>query len=243
MEMILLDWTRMGTTYCVAGAITQNGQMRVVRPLWVRHRQAPVRNVGWTPFVMDGHSRWEIFELVGPEPAVSQPPHSEDVWVRDLKPTRRLANRGQRRAILESTLTCPTRPLFGSPLTPTTSSAYLAPGAGQCSLTTVLMAADRVQFFATSRPHTAAADLRVRLGAPGLEGRLLKLKDHFLLRQAEQASPNLDGQLKCVQEAVRQMGDRIAVRVGLSRPFAPDGGEPRCWLMADGFFSFADPMP
>jgi Transposase DDE domain len=101
MEMILLDWTRMGTTYCVAGAITQNGQMRVVRPLWVRHRQSPVRNVGWTPFVMDGHSRWEIFELVGPEPAVSQPPHSEDVWVRDLKPTRRLATGDQRRAVGE----------------------------------------------------------------------------------------------------------------------------------------------
>jgi hypothetical protein len=81
------------------------------------------------------------------------------------------------------------------------------------------------------------------LGAPGFEGRLLKLKDHFLLRQAEQASANLDGQLKCVQEAVRRMGERIAVRVGLSRPYAPDGGEPRCWLMADGFFSFSDPMP
>jgi len=243
MEMILLDWTRMGTTYCVAGAVAQNGLMRMVRPLWVHHLHAPVRNVGWTPFVMDGHSRWEIFELVGPEPAISQPPHCEDVWVRDLKPTRRLANRDQRQAVLESTLACPTRPLFGSPLTRTTTSAYLAPGAGERSLTTVVMTADRVQFFATCRPHTAAVDLRVRLGTPGFEGRLLKLKDHFLLRQAEEASANLDGQLKCVQEAVRQMGERIAVRVGLSRPFAPDGGEPRCWLMADGFFSFSDPMP
>jgi hypothetical protein len=243
MEMILLDWTRMNTTYCVAGAITQNGQMRVVRPLWVHHRHAPVRNVGWTPFVMDGHSRWEIFELVGPEPAVFQPPHCEDVWVRDLKPTRRLANRDQRRAVLESTLACPTRHLFGSPLTPTTSSAYLAPGSGERSLTTVVLTADRVRFFATSRPHAGDVDLRVRLGAPGFGGRLLKLKDHFLLRQAEQASVNLNGQLKCVQQAVRRMGERIAVRVGLSRPFAPDGGEPRCWLMADGFFSFTDPMP
>jgi hypothetical protein len=215
----------------------------VVRPLWVHHRHAPVRNVGWTPFVMDGHSRWEIFELVGPEPAVFQPPHCEDVWVRDLKPTRRLANRDQRRAVLESTLACPTRHLFGSPLTPTTSSAYLAPGSGERSLTTVVLTADRVRFFATSRPHAGDVDLRVRLGAPGFEGRLLKLKDHFLLRQAEQASVNLNGQLKCVQQAVRRMGERIAVRVGLSRPFAPDGGEPRCWLMADGFFSFTDPMP
>jgi hypothetical protein len=193
--------------------------------------------------VMDGHSRWEIFELVGPEPAVFQPPHCEDVWVRDLKPTRRLANRDQRRAVLESTLACPTRHLFGSPLTPTTSSAYLAPGSGERSLTTVVLTADRVRFFATSRPHAGDVDLRVRLGAPGFEGRLLKLKDHFLLRQAEQASVNLNGQLKCVQQAVRRMGERIAVRVGLSRPFAPDGGEPRCWLMADGFFSFTDPMP
>jgi hypothetical protein len=243
MEMILLDWTRMAATYCVAGAITQNGQMRVVRPLWVRHRQLPVRNVGWTPFVMDGHSRWEIFELVGPEPAVSQPPHCEDIWVRDLRPTRRLANSGQRRAILESTLACPTRPLFGSPLTPTASSAYLAPGAGERSLTTIVLTADHVQFLATLRPHTADEDLRVRLNAPGFEGRLLKLKDHFLLLQAEQASANLEGQLKCVQEAVRKMGNQVAVRVGLSRPYTPPGGEPGCWLMADGFFSFDEPMP
>ena len=72
---------------------------------------------------------------------------------------------------------------------------------------------------------------------------MLPLKDHFLLWKAEQKSANLDVQLRCVQEAVRAMGDWIAVRVGLSRPYAPAGGESACWLMADGFFSYSDPAP
>jgi hypothetical protein len=75
MDMILLDWTRMGKSYCLAGVIRQNGAFRVVRPLLTQHRDAPVRNVGWSPFLMDGHSRWEVFELIHPTPADSQPPH------------------------------------------------------------------------------------------------------------------------------------------------------------------------
>ena len=242
VDMILLDWTRMGTTYCVAGAVVENGTARVVRPLWVRHRHAPGRNVGWSPFLMDGHARWDVLELVGPAPAASWPPHCEDVWVRELKARGRSATRDQRRSVLEATRLSPNRPLFGAALTPTASSAFLAPGAGERSLTTVLLPAEGVQFFVTARPG-GRADLRVRLEAPGFTGRLLPLKDHFLLRRAEQASANLDVQLRCVQEAVRRMGDPIAVRVGLSRPFAPAGGDPACWLMADGFFSYDDPMP
>ena len=152
MEMILIDWTRMGSTYCIAGAVQQGGGMRVVRPLWVRHRHAPVRNTGWSPFLMDGRSRWEAFELVGPEPAAPQPPHCEDVWVRDLKPLGRLAAVEQRRAILEATRAAANRPLFGSPLTRTTTSAYLAPGTGERSLTTVVLPAGRIQFVVSSRP-------------------------------------------------------------------------------------------
>src|SRR5436190_898292 len=78
MEMILLDWTRMGRTYCVAGACNVNGQIRIVRPLPRSQRDAPVRNTGWSPFQMDGHSRWEVFELISPEVAPPQPPHRED---------------------------------------------------------------------------------------------------------------------------------------------------------------------
>ena len=242
MDMILLDWTRMGTTYCVAGAVVEDGTTRVVRPLWVRHRHAPVRNVGWSAFLMDGHARWEVFELVGPASAAPWPPHCEDVWVREMKARSRSATREQRRSVLEATRLPPNRPLFGAPLVRTASNAYLAPGAGERSLATVLVSGAGVQFFVTGRPD-GRADLRVRLEAPDFEGRLLPLKDHFLLRRAELASSNLDVQLRCVQEAVRGMGDPVAVRVGLSRPFAPAGGEPACWLMADGFFSYDDPMP
>src|SRR5438128_9272970 len=101
--MILLDWTRMGKTYCLAGAVAEGGGMRIVRPLFARFRDALVRNVGWSPWLLDGHKRWEIFELVGPQPADAEPPHLEDVWVRALKPTGRLATAGQRRSILAAT--------------------------------------------------------------------------------------------------------------------------------------------
>jgi hypothetical protein len=242
VEMVLLDWTRMGTTYCVAGAVVQGGVTRVVRPLWFHHRNAPVRNTGWSPFVMDGRSRWEVFELVCPEPAAPQPPHCEDVWCRDLKSLGRLASMEQRRAILEATRAPAGRPLFGPPLTRTATSAYLAPGTGERSLTTVVFPADRIRFVVSSRPGRET-DIRATIEAPGFEGRLLPLKDHFLVTRAEQASPCLDGQLRFVQKAVRDMGEQIAIRVGLSRPYAPPGGEARCSLMADGFFSLAEPMP
>ncbi|HXG11727.1 MAG TPA: 3-oxoacyl-[acyl-carrier-protein] synthase III C-terminal domain-containing protein [Gemmataceae bacterium] len=33
MDMILLDWTRMGKSYCLAGVVAERGRYRVVRPL------------------------------------------------------------------------------------------------------------------------------------------------------------------------------------------------------------------
>jgi hypothetical protein len=33
MEMILVDWTRKGKSYCLADAVTERGGWRVVRPL------------------------------------------------------------------------------------------------------------------------------------------------------------------------------------------------------------------
>ena len=74
MEMILLDWTRMGRTFCLAGMVAEAGGYRVVRPLPSRQRNSPQRNVGWSPFMLEGHRRWEILELIKPEPARSQPP-------------------------------------------------------------------------------------------------------------------------------------------------------------------------
>jgi len=86
VDMILLDWTRMGKTFCVAGAVVQGGQYHVVRPLSVHFRDAPVRNVGWSAYQLAGHARWDVFELIGPKPAAAVPPHLEDIWVRTLAP-------------------------------------------------------------------------------------------------------------------------------------------------------------
>src|SRR5262245_36786472 len=103
MEFVLLDWTRMGRVYCLAGAVTQAGQVRIVRPLPARGRDNPVNNQGWSPFLMDGHCRWEVFELIQPTPACALAPHLEDVWVQSLKPCGRLATREQRRDVLLAT--------------------------------------------------------------------------------------------------------------------------------------------
>src|SRR5262249_22183762 len=119
VDMILLDWTRMGRSYCLAGAVADGETYRVVRPLLLKYRDAPVRNVGWSPYLLDGHGRWEVFEVVGPVAAAAQPPHTEDLWVRTLRPHHRLAAPALRRAVLAATLAPPGGPFFGVPFEPT----------------------------------------------------------------------------------------------------------------------------
>jgi hypothetical protein len=242
--MVLLDWTRMGKSYCLAGVVRQNGQLRVVRPLPVRDRDAPVRNVGWSPFLMDGHSRWEVFELVEAKPAEPIAPHLEDVWVRTMRPHRTLASPAERRAILQATLALPGAPWFGEPLVTTRCAAYLAPGTGTRSLAAVVVPLRAIRFTASWRDGAPEPDYRVSLAVPDLEGRSLPVKDHFLLRCAEDASPNVEGRVRELTRAVTQMGEQVAVRLGLSRSFqaTPARAESVCWLMADGFFSLNDPQ-
>src|SRR5438045_3182384 len=48
VDMILLDWTRMGRSYCLAGAVAQRDGFQIVRPLYFKYRESPVRNVGWS---------------------------------------------------------------------------------------------------------------------------------------------------------------------------------------------------
>src|SRR5262245_9699737 len=146
MDMILLDWTRMGRTCCLAGAVFDHGQLRIVRPLLVKHREAAVRNVGWSPFLLDGHQRGGVFDLIGLEPADAEPPHVEDLWVRALQPLGYSAPVEQRRAILEATQAFPGQPVFGVPVQFTRASAYLPPNTGQRSLATHRVLAERVRF-------------------------------------------------------------------------------------------------
>src|SRR5438132_15862 len=131
--MILLDWTRMGKCYCLAGVVAHQGQYRVVRPLLAKERTAAVRNVGWSPWLLDGHTRWEIFELIAPEPAAPQVPHVEDLWVRAIRPRGRVAPPEQRHAILAATMAKAGEMIFGGPLSSTRTAAYLQPGTGQRS--------------------------------------------------------------------------------------------------------------
>jgi hypothetical protein len=243
VEITLLDWTRMGRVYCLAGAVVQAGGYRIVRPLPARGRHNPVPNQGWSPFLLDGHSRWEVFEMVRPEPAGAHPPHLEDVWVHDLKSLRRQAGREQRRAILQATLTPPDKPIFGAGLLHGYSGSYLEPGGGERSLASVTVPAAEVHFTALWRDGADHPDYRVSLPLPGLDRRIIPVKDHFLLCRAEKAGGDLDGHLRFLAAAVREMGREVVVRLGLSRAFPAANGEPgRCWLMADGFFSLDDPQ-
>ena len=247
MEMILLDWTRMGRSYCLAGAVSDGGGWRIVRPLLAKNKTAAVRNVGWSAYLMDGHCRWEMFQLVGVKAAEAQPPHLEDIWVADLRSLKRLATPAQRRAVLEAGLRPEGEPLFGVRLMGTRAAAYLHPNTGVRSLATVLLRRGDISFTAAVRDGADEADCRVLLNLPGLEKRNFAVKDHFLLCRAEAAGGGPDERVRALTLAVSQMGETIAVRLGLTRAFAPVEGQAAkpgmCWLMADGFFSFDDPQP
>jgi hypothetical protein len=245
MDMVVLDWTRMGSVFCLAGVVNAKDHLRVVRPLPLYARSAPVRNVGWPPDFLHGRCRWEVFELVGPAAAEPRPPHLEDVWVQTLRPRQQMAPPDLRRSILQATHIPEDRPLFGAPVTETRTSAFLPPGTGCRSLVSITVAAERIAFTVAQRDGKDEPDYRVSLPIRGREGRILSVKDHFLLQRAELASPTLEGRRRTLELAVRQMGPQVVVRLGLSRAFhATPGRTPgACWLMADGFFSLTDPQP
>ncbi len=242
--MILLDWTRMGRTYCVAGAVVQDGQWRIVRPMLTKFREAPVRNVGWSAYLMDGHARWELMELIGVQPAAPEPPHLEDVWVRAMKSKRSSASPEQRRSILAATTVPEDEPIFGADTESMRTAAYIQPGSGTRSLATIVVPIEGIRFDAVWREGTPKSDIRVKLPLPKVGIRSLPVKDHLLLRKAERASPDEDQQVRFLTVAVQEMGEQVAVRLGLSRPFAGQVNQPSvCWVMADGFFSMVDPQP
>jgi hypothetical protein len=249
--MVLLDWTRMGKFYCIAGAVAEGDGWKFVRPLLTRHRTAPVRNIGWSPYLLAEHTRWETFELARPEPSEPQPPHLEDTWVAGLRSRHQLAPMATRRAILEAGLRPEGEPLFGVRLSATRSAAYLQPQTGLRSLATFLVKAEQISFTAVRRMGAGEFDFRVTLRVPGLQGRWLPVKDHFLLQQAERKGPDLNARLGAIRQAVQNMGSTVALRLGLSRPFdarqkdehEPAQGSGRCWLMVDGFFSLDNPQP
>ncbi len=181
----------------------------------------------------------------GPLPAQPQPPHLEDVWVHGLRWRRGPAPAEQRQHILELTRGNAGAPLFGAPLIPTRSGAYLQPGTGKRSLATIRVVAEQITFGGSWREGAGAPDLRVQLPVPDLGRRWLSVKDHHLLVRAEGAGQDVDRQIAALNASVQAMGPEVAVRLGLSRAFGPEEGapgSPQCWLMADGFFSWSNPQ-
>jgi Dual OB-containing domain len=240
VSFILVDWTRMGDHYCLAGFEVHGDWVRTVRPLQAHLRRDDARGKGWSALSVAGRGRWELFDLVHPQPAASQPPHREDVWVRDLVSTHTFAPPELRQFVLRATDSVTTDGLFGEPLRASRSGRFLDPGRGRRSLTTLLVRADRIRF--DHCPDTTRHAVRVRIGVPGLEDSSLPVTDHHLLLHAERQAPQPRQVVAEAQRRIDGMGSTVAVRFGLSRPYAPgDAGEPVCWLMANGFFSLADP--
>jgi len=197
----------------------------------------------WSSGQLGKFERWDIVELVGPKQAEAEPPHIEDVWVQALYVTGKSVPLESRSTILRETCVHEFKPYFGVPLQQTHTSAYLRPGTGERSLVTAIMPSYEIHFEASRREGADEADVRVRLKLPGVGVKLLPVKDHYLLCQAERTAGLDPGQLaKALRLAVDEMGKTVAVRLGLSRGFDPGRGERRCWLMADGFFS-AEELP
>ena len=266
MSFVLLDWTRMGKGYCLAGAVLDGTIVRIIRPLSIHHQRAggrpggvislirslfvrdpPAdgdRTVCWPAFLMAGRSRWEVFDLVSPRPAMPHGPHLEDTWVRGLRTWNHLATPEQRRTILKATAAPTTGALFGAPLRFEGSRTFLLPGEGERSLSTWLVPAEQIRFCTGQRARESAQpSTRVDLPLSDSDLRTLPVTDHHLLSWAEQQAPRPEEQVDALNGLVRQMGETVAVRLGLSRPFAGEGQPPVCWLMANGFFSLADPRP
>ena len=123
-------------------------------------------------------------------------------------------------------------------------AAYLPPGTGRRSLATVIVPAEEISFSFSRREGAPEPDIRAMLPVQPMGERLLIVKYHYPLRRAEESSNDPARQIAALNTAVMQMGQRVAVRVGLSRPFQSDAKQPAmCWLMADGFFSASNPQP
>lgn len=241
MDLILLDWTRMGKCFCLAGVVVDGPRLYVVRPLPVSQRGVASHHLGWSSHFFAGFERWQLFELVEPETAGAAPPHVEDVWVRELRPRGRSAPTALRRAILEATAQH-NEPLFGTTLQLNRATAFAHPGTGQYSLTTITVPAEQIS-FGVQRREDGGARVRATLPVRHLGERNLPVTDHHLLLRAAEAASEVNRQEEWLTATVRGMGDTVAVRLGLSRPFfwADAHVEPQCWLMADGFFSLLDP--
>lgn len=245
MDMVLLDWTRMGRSYCLAGVVADGSGYRVVRPLMAKLKNSPFRNTGWSSYLMDGYFRWEIFELIGPREAVPEPPHCEDLWVRSLRPRKRSASANERQAILAATTVPDNEPIFGAPFQVTRTAAFLKAGTGTRSLTTIVVPTNGINFTGAIRDGESSADYRVKLEVPGIGCRTLPLKDHHLLTWIESLKCGVDESACRLNDIVQHKSGQVAVRLGLSRPFqsGAENCESACWLMADGFFSYSDPQP
>jgi hypothetical protein len=236
MEMILVDWTRMGTRFCLAGVVVANGRIHVIRPLLKQGRTPGDRKSGWPAHALKEHRRWDVFELVGEEAATAEPPHLEDCWTRTLRPLGKSAAAELRRTILTATAPPAGQPLFGAALTLMRATAFLPPGTGSRSLVTAVVAARDVVFSGSWRKGLIAPDLRVRLPLPELGERWLPVIDHHLLRRARDAGYEVEPQVTALTACVHAMGEQVAVRLGLSRAFQQAESNPgACWLMADGF--------
>jgi hypothetical protein len=126
----------------------------------------------------------------------------------------------------------------------TRAAAFLRPNTGSRSLGTIVVPGRAISFSASHRDGFHETDFRVSVHAGKMAERWFPLKDHHLLVRVEKESKDVNGRLEALAAAVRLMGDEVAIRLGLSRPYqpTPQRGPGLCWLMVDGLFSLSDPQ-
>ena len=189
MDMILCDWTRMGRTYCLAGAVFSAGLD--LRSAGAAHApgSGPQRRLVAVPAGRSlplGNVR-----AVGATTPPPEPPHVEDRWVRSLRRWA-LATPAERRAVLLAG-TRPCGKPFWRPVFPL-GDGEPGSGDGERSLVTVVVDRRSLSFTGVTRQGRAGPDYRATLDVPGLGTRRLPVVDHGLLRTAEVAGTELPTQ-------------------------------------------------
>lgn len=185
----------MGKCFCLAGVVVDGQRLYVVRPLPVGQRGWESLKLGWESCLLAGYERWQVFELFEPERADATAPHTEDAWVRELRPTSRFAPVEMRRAILAATAQN-NDPLFGTTLHASRATAFANPGTGKYSLTTIAVPAQDISFRGQRREFSDEVRMRVSLPVRDLGQRTLPVTDHhLLLRRRGRAGPGRAGGL------------------------------------------------
>ncbi len=221
--IVLLDVTAMSSdTVCVAGLdIATDETIRLANP------QPTQRLIA----ALGGLSPGDILKLDAKRLKNAVPPHVEDCeWnPRSLKRVGVSPACDLVKAVQPTVFTS-VEAAFGEPsIKGRNGNSAWEPGSGARSLATISVLYVRAAADRNDRPRIAFKDDTLAYW-PGVPLQDLRVKQH----QAK-----CDG---CARDHLERIkfefdANRTLIRVGLTRPFAPEGSEPLCWLQVTNVLS------